>query len=117
MGKTKAPAAVDALIALGAESVAADATGEAQERLPIGLPDLRVGLVVADDAEGGWTRREFVEMGQRFRPRHDLDRGWLSVFFWSSESPTRSASGVRCGPHCSVQPISSATGRRRPSGR
>ena len=62
MGKDKAPALVDALLALDAEAVAADALAETRTRLPDIEAEFRIGLVVVDDVQGGWTNRGFTEI-------------------------------------------------------
>jgi hypothetical protein len=51
MGKDKAPALVDALLALDAETVAADALAETRTRLPEIEAEFRFGLVVVDDVQ------------------------------------------------------------------
>jgi len=45
-----------------------------------------LGLVVADDAAGGWTNRYTVEFTTRFESGQTLKRGWLTVVLWTSES-------------------------------
>jgi len=89
MGKENVPVILDALLALGAEEIAASALAEAERRLAGLDGDLRVGLVVADDAQGGWTNRYFTEMQHRFEKKGDVKRGWVVAIFWTSEEPTR----------------------------
>jgi hypothetical protein len=95
MAKAKAPAGVDALLALDAEAVTADALAEFEGRLPGALPDLRLSLVVCDDVEGSWTDRAFAEIGLWFAPLSEtrtypkVDKDWTSVPVWTSETPTR----------------------------
>jgi hypothetical protein len=93
MGKGHVAATLDALLALDAEAVAAEAVREAGARLPEVPGDLRVGLVVADDLGGGWTNRHFTEIGQKFRSGPMLRRGWVVALRWTSEPQT--ADGVR----------------------
>lgn len=86
MGKAHVAAALDALIALGAEEVAAAAVADAGGRLS-GLDGrLEVGLVVADDVEGGWTDRYLTETSHRFDNMGDVKRGWSVVLCWTSEA-------------------------------
>src|SRR5579871_2301878 len=66
MAKDHVPALIADLIAIGAEVVAASAVNDAAQRLPTLGPPLRVGLIVTDDAQGGWTNRFFTEMSLRF---------------------------------------------------
>jgi hypothetical protein len=56
MAKPNVAAMIDSLFAFDAEAVAFTAAQEATRRLP-GDDELRVALVAADDAGGGWTNR------------------------------------------------------------
>jgi hypothetical protein len=85
MGKAHVAAALDGLIALDAEGVAATAAAEAERRLCDLEGDLRVGLVVADDAQGGWTDRYLTETTHRFQDSGEVKRGWTTVLCWTSE--------------------------------
>jgi len=62
MGKPHVAAVLDKLIALDGEGVAAEAAAEAERRLASVHLDLKVGLVVSDDAMGGWTNRYLSEL-------------------------------------------------------
>ncbi len=88
MGKAHVAATLDALLALGAEDVAAKALAGASPRLVRAGGNFRVGLVVADDLGGGWTNRFTTEVDQRFRSGPMLKRGWAVALFWTSEPPT-----------------------------
>jgi hypothetical protein len=66
MGKEHVGALLDELLALDAEGVAAGATAEAQQRLVRAPGQSKPGLVVCDDAQGGWTNRYFTETNIRF---------------------------------------------------
>src|SRR6478752_7291072 len=57
MAKGHVAAFLDRLIALKAEVIAERAAAEAGKRLHAFDLDFRLGLVVADDAQGGWTNR------------------------------------------------------------
>ena len=95
-GKAHVAEALDALIALGAEEIAAQAVAEAvaaveaDQHLDSLDANLRIGLVVADDVAGGWTNRELIE-AQRLctAPKAMFKRGWMVVLWWASESVTR----------------------------
>ena len=86
MGKVHIVETLDALIALGAENLAAEAIIDAERRLGPVEADLRVGIVVADDVAGGWTNRDLIEANRlRHVPTELLKRGWVVVLFWTSE--------------------------------
>ena len=86
MAKPHAAEALDRLIELEAEAIAAGAISEAVERLPPAGSALRVALVLVDDLAGGWTNRYFTELGARREPMAELRRGWVTVPLWTSES-------------------------------
>ncbi len=89
MGKEHVAAVLDALLALDAEAVAAEAVADAAARLRGVAGAFKVGLVVSDDAQGGWTQRQLTDAKQRFEIDAALKRGWISVLLWSSEAPAR----------------------------
>jgi len=86
MGKEHVPALLDELLALDADGVAAQAVAEASAQLVAVPGKYKVGLVVADDAAGGWTNRYTGEFGTRFESGQTLKRGWLAVVLWTSEA-------------------------------
>jgi hypothetical protein len=88
MARPHVAAYVETLIALRAEATVAEAAQEAMARLGRVGGRRKVGLVVADDAMGGWTNRFFSEASLRFDLKVALERGWVSVVCWSSEPPT-----------------------------
>jgi hypothetical protein len=85
MGKDHCPAALDALIALGAENVASGVLSIAERRLAAVTDEVRVALVLTDDALGGWTDRNFTDAQHRLEPSYDVDHGWAVVLLWTSE--------------------------------
>jgi hypothetical protein len=89
MGKEHCLAAVDHLIAIGAEAAAAQALNEARERLAGVAGAFKVSLVLADDRLGGWTNRTFAGFAARF-PTQDalLKRPFITVPCWTSEAWT-----------------------------
>jgi hypothetical protein len=91
MGKEHVAAVLDALLALDAEAVAAQAISDAGRRLAYVAGTLKVGLVVSDDAAGGWTQRELTDARHRFEIDAALRRGWATALLWSSETPSREA--------------------------
>lgn len=89
MGKEHCLAAVDHLIAMGAEAAAAQALDEARARLRDVTGEFKVGLVLADDRMGGWTHRGFAEFGARFPTLDALrKRPFITVPCWTSEAWT-----------------------------
>ncbi len=89
MGKEHVGALLDALLALDAEGVAGEAAAEAQRRLASVPGQFKLGLVVCDDAQGGWTNRYFTETNIRFNLLNMLKRGWIAPLYWTSEAPSR----------------------------
>ncbi len=99
MAKDHVTALLDALLALDADGVAAQAASEASAQLSDVLGDFNAALVVADDLLGGWTNRYADEFTLRFRcgplpleglPRF-LKRCWIYGVLWSSEAATELA--------------------------
>ena len=85
MAKDHVAHLLDKLVRLNGEAVGAEAAREASVGLA-GCPDsYRVGLVLADDAMGGWTNRYASEFSLICLSREALRRGWLSAVLWSSE--------------------------------
>src|SRR5215467_2219592 len=91
MGKEHVAATYDALIALDAEGVAAEALTEAERRLADAPGEFRVCLVVSDDAGGGWTNRYLSEATHRFQSGAMSKRSWIVVLFWTGETYTKEA--------------------------
>ena len=89
MGKEHVAATYDALIALDAEAVAAEALAEAERRLSDAPGEFRVCLVVSDDAGGGWTNRYLSEATHRFQPGAMSKRSWIVVLLWTSDAHTK----------------------------
>ncbi len=87
MAKDHVPTLLDALLALDAEAVAAQATAQAKDNLADAPGDFQLGLVVADDLMGGWTNRYASEFSGLFEGHLAYKRGWLSAVLWSSEIP------------------------------
>lgn len=92
MGKAHCLDAVNALIAIDADGVAAAAAHEAAERLPDAGPAARIYVNVLDDRMGGWTNRIFSEFGLRygndFAIRANRARRFYGVWCWTSETYT-----------------------------
>ena len=86
MGKDHVPTVVETLLALDADDVAVQAVAEASKQVADVPGKFKVGLVVADDAAGGWTNRYTSEFTNRFENKHMFQRGWLSVMLWASEA-------------------------------
>jgi len=78
MGKEHVPALLDEWIALGADDLAARAVAEAAIQLDRVGGEFQVGLVMADDAKGGWTNRYFSEFGSSAAPIEPATRRRLA---------------------------------------
>jgi hypothetical protein len=92
MSKVHVADLLDRLIAMDAEAIASDAVRESVDRLSgverlCGMPVYRFGLVIADDAQGGWTNRYLYEAKDRFENRYGLRKGFITASLWSSEEP------------------------------
>jgi hypothetical protein len=84
MGKAHCNALLEAYLTLDAERLAEEALAE----FPTNT-NLRVSLVLVDDAKGGWTNRTDYEYKQRTQLGAALQRAnWLSVMLWSSAAPS-----------------------------
>jgi hypothetical protein len=102
MGKDHVTALLDALLAMNADAVAAEAVAAASAHVMDVPGEFKIGLVMADDLLGGWTNRYDYEFTLRFgrgwagrngrRPRW-LKDFWLTAVLWSSE--TASSRAVR----------------------
>ena len=92
MAREHVAALLDRLIAAGAEATAREALGAAELRLAAVDDALRVALVVADDAVGGWTDRYLSDEQVRFQGHGIFRRGWAVVALWSGDPP-QAASG------------------------
>src|SRR5215475_10778510 len=91
MGKDHVPALLDEYLALDADGVAARAVTEAESRLSNVEGAFKVGLVIADDAMGGWTNRYSSEFVARLGSKPILKRGWITGILWTSETPSAQA--------------------------
>jgi hypothetical protein len=76
---------LDALLDMGAEEIAAEAARDADRRIGGIERPMRLLLVVADDARGGWTDRSITDYEFRFTKKAMLGEGWVQVIEWSSE--------------------------------
>jgi hypothetical protein len=77
MGKDHVPALLDTLRQFGAEDVARNVIKAAMPAVENVNGRFTVGLVVADDAHGGWTDRYCSEFSHRFEGRALAKRGWI----------------------------------------
>ena len=75
---------LDQLLAMDAEVVGQAAMREAAARLSL-TGEQQAGLVVADDAKGGWTNRWLFEAKHRFEGRYEHRKGFITALLWSSE--------------------------------
>jgi hypothetical protein len=91
MGKDHVPALLDRLLELDADEAGEAATSEARADLQSEPGRFKVGLVMADDAHGGWTNRYDYEFGHRIGEAAVYKRGWIVGLLWTSEEPARAA--------------------------
>lgn len=87
MAKEHALAYVEQLLAMHAEDLVIAAARDAASRLD-GDEDLKVLLVLMDDAKGGWTNRYFAEFAHRYENKYEVAHGWATVVVWTAETPT-----------------------------
>jgi hypothetical protein len=95
MGREHVTELLDALLAMGADGIAARAVAEASARLADEPGDCKVTLVIADDWKGGWTNRYAEEFTHRIQAVPPPSAGprmppwvkcpWLTAILWSSE--------------------------------
>jgi len=76
---------LDGLLDMGAEEIATDAARDADRRIGGIERPMRILIVVADDARGGWTDRSITDYEFRFTKKAMLGEGWVQVIQWSSE--------------------------------
>jgi hypothetical protein len=97
MGKEHVTALLDALLAMDADTIAAQVVSEAAGQLADEPGEFKVALVVSDDLMGGWTNRYANEFTHRFRcgPSEELPHWangfWLTGILWSSEPASERA--------------------------
>lgn len=94
MGREHVAARLDEYLALDADIIASDAVANATSTLKNMEGSYKVGLVLADDAKGGWTNRYATEFEHRYGSQALYQRGWTTGMLWTSEQPT--AEIVRC---------------------
>lgn len=88
MGKDHLPAHLDALRAFGAEDIARQVIEDVVPAVDDVDGHYTVGLVVADDAHGGWTNRYCSEYSHRFEGRALTKRGWIVAQLWTGDAPS-----------------------------
>jgi hypothetical protein len=103
MGKEHVTTHLDALLAIDADTLGAQAAEEVALELADEPGEFKLALVLADDLMGGWTNRYANEYSSRFPdspatavpgvlPRWLKDY-WLTALLWTSDAP--SAKSVR----------------------
>ena len=91
MAKNHVPALLDTLLGFEADALAAATLESMGVQLRKEPGQFRVGLVVADDAGGGWTNRYCSEFTHRFEEMPLYKRGWITGIIWTSEQPNETA--------------------------
>lgn len=89
MSKPHVAELLDRLLALDSEGIGEAAMNQAANELAsVGVcGSIQVGLVVADDARGGWTNRWLFEAKHRFENSYEQRHGIVTALLWSSEPP------------------------------
>ena len=89
MGSEHVAAMLDRLIGASAEGTAGAALARVADRLSEDALGgaVRVALVVADDAGGGWTDRCLSDEQVRFQGRALRSRGWAVAVLWTGDPP------------------------------
>jgi hypothetical protein len=90
MGKEHVPALLERWLELQAEDAGEAAVAVARDHLQDEHGRFKVGLVLADDAHGGWTNRYAYEFSHRFEEFALYKRGWIVGILWTSEAPAES---------------------------
>lgn len=96
MAKSHVPEILDDYLAIDAEGIAEKVMkdtlangrtmdGNMYSEL-LGRVNLSLGLVLADDAQGGWTDRVNVQFTNDFQNGFLWKRGWIDVLLWSSDT-------------------------------
>ncbi len=88
MGREHVIERLDALLAMDAESIAAEALRDAELRLPDAVGTYQHGFGVADDVMGGWTNRYTSESSFWFELDSIIKRGWMATILWAGETPS-----------------------------
>jgi hypothetical protein len=87
MGKDHVPALLDRYLEFQADGLGEAAAAVACDQLQDEPGRFKVGLVIADDAHGGWTNRYAYEFSHRFEEFAFYKRGWIVGMLWTSETP------------------------------
>ncbi len=99
MGREHCLEAVDRLMAMDADGVAAHTAHEAEQILGCNLDGAKVFINLLDDVRGGWTQRHFSEAGYRYSSedvmRANRERRFVLVALWASEVERFSPERVR----------------------
>ncbi len=85
MAKDHVPLLLDTYLSLNADERAQAIVEDFTVADPFGKDEFRTALVIADDAQGGWTNRFTSDFANRFESRPMFSRGWLVALLWSSE--------------------------------
>ena len=98
MARDHVAAQLDELLGLDADTLADEVLRAAASELDFGTgPRIRVALVLADDARGGWTDRVLTDARYRWQDDGPMKSGWAPAILWSSEgiSPALVREAVR----------------------
>ncbi len=88
MGKDHVPTLLDSLLDFDAEAIVRDVIAATTRTVSDVDGRFAVGLVVADDAHGGWTDRYSSEYSHRFEGRAIYKRGWIVGQICTGDPPS-----------------------------
>lgn len=100
MGKQHVADLLDEYLKLDADAIAAAALEQVASQLPGSAEPgnhWKIALVLADDAQGGWTNRYATEFDHRFGGKANYRRGWATGMLWTSEPPSVDSVRIEAG--------------------
>ena len=86
MGKEHIPALLDQYLDLDADHKIGAMVENLAADPALNLDGFKTALVLADDAQGGWTQRTLSEFNHRTQSKPMFKRGWLVGLVWTSEA-------------------------------
>ncbi len=88
MSKAHVAEHLDTLLALDAEGLLRESLAAGLARLPAPAGHWRAGLVVVDDAQGGWTDRYLTDADHWFGALGEVKRGFIVAYSWTGDAVT-----------------------------
>lgn len=88
LSKAHVAAQLDTLLALDAEGLLRASLAAGLSRLSTPAGRWRAGLVVVDDAQGGWTERYLTDADHWFGGLGEVQRGFIVAYSWTGDPIT-----------------------------